>query len=50
MYMEIDKTVCSEGYVSRQREKLLLGKAMTVERCNSHCCRMLHHSRGQNSF
>jgi len=45
--MEADKTVCSEGYVSRQGQKLLLEKAVSDERYNSNCCRMLHQSREQ---
>jgi hypothetical protein len=48
--MEIDKTVCREGYVSREGQKLLLEKVLSVERYNSPCCRMLHQSRGTTAL
>jgi hypothetical protein len=48
--METDETVCREDFVSREGQKLLLEKAVSVERYNSPCCRMLHQSRGQKQF
>ena len=45
--METGKTVCIEGYVIRQGQKVLIEEAVSVERYNTPCCRMLHQSRGQ---
>jgi hypothetical protein len=48
--METDKTICTEGYVSREGQKMLLEKAVSVGRYDSPCCRMLHQSIGQKQF
>jgi hypothetical protein len=48
--MENNKTVRTESCVSRGGQNPLLEKAVSVERYNSPCCRMLHQSRGQKQF
>jgi len=62
--METNKTVCREGYISREGQKLFVQEVMSVLRVlggllleeivsrgySSTCWRMLHNSEGQNIF
>ena len=62
--METNKTVCREGYISREEQKLFVQEVMSVLRglgglllekivsrgYSSTCWRMLHKSEGQNIF